>query len=154
MHILILLSALGAGLIAGAFFAFSSFIMAALARLPAAHGIAAMQAINITVINPVFMLAFAGTAAAGIALAVLAFLDWGDPRAWKMLMGGALYVFGVFGLTMAMNVPLNNALAGVDPGSVSGAELWARYLKDWTFWNHVRTVASAAASLVLMLALA
>lgn len=153
MNILIILSALGAGLIAGTFFAFSSFIMAALARLPAANGIEAMQAINITVINPVFMLAFAGTAAAGIALAVLAFLNWGDPRAWKMLLGGGLYVFGVFGLTMAINVPLNNALAAADPASVAGAELWARYLKDWTFWNHVRTLASAAASLLLMLAL-
>jgi len=49
---LTLLSALGSGLIAGAFFAFSTFVMGALGRLPAAHGIAAMQSINVVVINP------------------------------------------------------------------------------------------------------
>ena len=55
-------SALGCGLMAGTFFAFSVFVMSALARLPAPQGIAAMQSINITVINPVFMLVFMGTA--------------------------------------------------------------------------------------------
>ena len=58
-----LLAALGCGLMAGVFFAFSAFVMNALARLPAAAGIAAMQSINITVINPLFMTVFLGTAA-------------------------------------------------------------------------------------------
>ena len=40
---LTLVSALGCGLIAGAFFAFSSFVMKALGRLPPPQGIAAMQ---------------------------------------------------------------------------------------------------------------
>src|SRR5258705_6992637 len=44
-------TALGAGLVAGVFFAFSSFVMAALARLPPAQAIAAMQSINVTVVN-------------------------------------------------------------------------------------------------------
>ncbi|WP_010496926.1 hypothetical protein [Paenibacillus elgii] len=47
-------SALGSGLIAGLFFAFSTFVMSALARLPAEQGIAAMQSINVTVLNPLF----------------------------------------------------------------------------------------------------
>jgi uncharacterized membrane protein len=48
---LTLFSALGCGLIGGVFFAFPSFVMNALARLPAAQGIAAMQSINVVVIN-------------------------------------------------------------------------------------------------------
>ena len=62
-----LAGAIGAGLMAGTFFAFSTFIMAALARVPAAEGIRSMQAINITVINPFFMLAFMGTALISLA---------------------------------------------------------------------------------------
>ena len=58
LAVLTLISAVGAGLLAGFFFAFSTCVMKALARLPPAQGIAAMQSINVTVINPVFMMAF------------------------------------------------------------------------------------------------
>jgi uncharacterized membrane protein len=53
---------------------------------------------------------------------------------------------------MALNVPLNNALAAVDPNSGKGAELWARYLADWTAWNHVRAAASLAAAALFTIA--
>lgn len=46
---------IGSALIGGAFFAFSSFVMKALARLPFTEGIATMQSINIVVINPLFL---------------------------------------------------------------------------------------------------
>ncbi len=62
-----------------------------------------------------------------------------------MLAGGVLYVIGMFVCTLAFNVPLNDALAAVDPASVEGASVWARYLADWTLWNHVRTVSSTLA---------
>jgi uncharacterized membrane protein len=60
---LTLLSALGCGSVAGIFFAFSTFVMNARARLPAAQGIIAKQSINVAVINPLFGAAFFGTAA-------------------------------------------------------------------------------------------
>ncbi|GAB4198563.1 MAG: hypothetical protein Fur006_48470 [Coleofasciculaceae cyanobacterium] len=59
--VLKLFAALGCGLVAGVFFAFSTFVMSALARLQAAQGITAMQSINITAINPPFMVALFGT---------------------------------------------------------------------------------------------
>ena len=46
LYIATLATALGCGLIAGAFFAFSSFVMPALKRLPTTEGIAAMQSIT------------------------------------------------------------------------------------------------------------
>lgn len=150
---LTLASALGSGLIAGVFFAFSTFVMAALARLPPAQGIAAMQSINVVVINPWFMAAFLGTAATCIVLSASALLMWRDPGAATLLAGGALYLVGAIGVTMAFNVPLNDALAAVDPASAEGAALWTRYLAEWTAWNHVRTAAPllAAASFILAL---
>jgi len=60
---LTLLGALGAGLVAGIFFAFSAFVMTALGRLPAPKGIAAMQSINVAVLNPAFFSVFFGTGA-------------------------------------------------------------------------------------------
>ncbi|NJP11062.1 MAG: DUF1772 domain-containing protein [Leptolyngbyaceae cyanobacterium RU_5_1] len=47
---------------------------------------------------------------------------------------------------IAFNVPLNDALAVVKSNSTEGAALWANYLKNWTFWNHVRTIASLVAA--------
>nr|WP_298682502.1 anthrone oxygenase family protein [uncultured Dongia sp.] len=136
------IAALGAGLIAGAFFAFSNFVMRALGRLPAPHGIAAMQSIDIVVINPVFLGVFMGTAGVGALLAVLACLSWTTPGSAYLLAAGALYIVGTFLVTMIRNVPLNNELAAVAPDSSEGAALWTRYLSDWVFWNHVRTVAA------------
>lgn len=65
---LTLLAALGCATMAGVFFAFSAFVMKALARLPAAQGVAAMQAINLAAVTPTFMMALFGTAVACGAL--------------------------------------------------------------------------------------
>jgi uncharacterized membrane protein len=146
-------SALGCGLIAGAFFAFSSFVMKALARLQPPQGIAAMQSINTAVINPWFLGVFVGTAAACVVLAVLSIVRWNQPCAAYLLAGSLLYLIGTFLVTMALNVPLNDALAAVEPSSAEGASLWARYLSDWTLWNHVRTIAALAATASFILAL-
>jgi uncharacterized membrane protein len=148
-----LVAALGCGLIAGVFFAFSAFVMKALARLPAAQGIAAMQSINVAVITPWFLSVFLGTAAACIGLAIAALSNWQEPGAACLLTGSLLYVVGTFGVTMACNVPLNDALAAVDASSDDGAKVWRRYVSRWTAWNHVRTLAAFAATLLLTTAL-
>jgi uncharacterized membrane protein len=150
---LTLAAALGSGLIAGVFFAFSSFVMKALARIPAAHGIAAMQQINVTVINPWFMAVFVGTALVGLILAVLALVGWHRPGGAWLVAGALLYVVGTFGVTMVFNVPRNDALAAVDPASAGGGAVWAGYVPGWTVWNTVRTVASLAAAAAFILAL-
>jgi uncharacterized membrane protein len=56
------ISALSCGLAAGIFYAFSALVMKALARIPAPQGIAAMQSVNLSVINPWFLTAFFGPA--------------------------------------------------------------------------------------------
>jgi uncharacterized membrane protein len=150
---LTLISALGCGSIAGVFFAFSSFVMNALARLPAAQGIAAMQSINVVVINPLFLAAFLGTASACVLLVVSSLLRWREPGAAYLLAGGLLYFVGAFLATILFNAPRNNALAAVDPASAEGAGLWTNYLSGWTAWNHVRTAASLAAAALLTIAL-
>jgi uncharacterized membrane protein len=148
-----LFAALGCGVIAGAFFAFSAFVMRALARLPARQGIAAMQAINVAAITPAFMVALFGTALACGALIVSSFLVWGEPFAGYLLAGGALYLLGVIGPTGVYHVPRNEALAEIEPSSVGAEEHWSRYLRGWTTWNHLRFAAALGASAMLIIAL-
>ena len=149
---LALLAALGCGLIAGAFFAFSTFVMRALGRLPPASGIAAMQSINVAVINPWFLGTFVGTAAASLVLVVASLRHWPDPRAAYWLAGGLLYLVGTFLVTGRFNVPRNDALAAVAPASPEAAAVWTSYLASWTAWNHVRTVAALAAAAAFTIA--
>lgn len=144
--ILAFVSALGSGLVAGAFYAFSTFVMAALGRLPAPQGIAAMQSINVTVINPWFMSALFGTALACLATIVAALADWDGSYGPYLVAGAALYVLGTTGVTMAFNVPRNNALEKAEATAPDAATLWTRYLTEWTAWNTVRTAAALIAS--------
>ena len=150
---LTLITALGCGLVAGMLFVFSSSVMKALDRLPPAQGIAAMQSINVVVINPWFMGAFFGTAAACVLVLVFSLLTWNEAEAVYLLSGGLVYLIGTILVTMAFNVPRNDALAAVDPQSADGANLWAGYVPSWTAWNHLRTATALAAAVLLILAL-
>ena len=146
-----LAAALGAALISGVFFAFSSFVMGALRRLDERHGIAAMQSINVVVINASFLGTFFGTAALAVVTVAGA---WGEPGVGLRIAGAVLYVVGTVGVTIVGNVPLNDRLAGVSVGTVEAGALWQRYLVAWTRFNHVRTAAAAAAAVCFILALA
>lgn len=152
--VLTLLGVLGCGLVAGVFYGFSTFVMRALAELPPAQGVAAMKSINVVVLRPAFMLAFIGSALLCAVLAVVTFVLWPDEGTVELLLGSALYLFGCFGVTIAANVPRNDALAKMDPGSQEAAAYWPTYVREWTVWNHVRTFAAAAASISYVLALA
>jgi uncharacterized membrane protein len=143
-------AALGSALMAGLYFAFSIAVMGALGRIATASGMAAMQSINVVILNPWFLLAFAGTAAVCAVLAVMALLRWSEPGAALLIIACALHLIGNIAVTMVFNVPLNNALAAADPASAGGAALWSRYLSTWTAWNHVRTL-SCLASLALLI---
>ena len=141
--------AIGCGVVGGVFFAFSTFVMPALARLPGAQGIAAMQSINVAAITPAFMLAIFGTGAGCAYLAVVSALDLSEPSAMARLLGSLLYLAGNVVVTMLCNVPRNNTLAAVEPHSDDGARVWKDYLVTWTWWNHVRTLTAIGAAAAL-----
>ncbi|WP_448952767.1 anthrone oxygenase family protein [Labrys neptuniae] len=151
LYVTTFIAAVGSGLVAGIFFAFSNFVMPALARVAPASGISVMQAINITVINPGFMLVFMGTAVLCLGLALGSWFWLGDWTGKVLLAASLIYLVGSIGVTMALNVPLNDAIAAVQPETAQAAEFWQRFLTDWTFWNSVRTAASALAMIMFTL---
>ena len=147
------LALLGSALIGGVFFAFSSFIMKALARVPSSEGIAVMQSINVVVVNPSFIGAFMGTALLSIAVIVLVLMNGIHPATMFFIGGAVLYFVGTFLVTLLGNVPLNNQLAAASVTDPDAAALWMHYLDRWTMWNHVRTAAAIVASLLFTLGL-
>lgn len=146
-------AALGSGLIGGIFFAFSTFIMASFATLPGEGGIAAMNAINRVILRSWFMPVFIGVAILSVILVVLAIRQWNPVSGSLIITGAALYIVATFISTVVFNVPLNDKLATFQGNEPAALEFWATYLRDWTFWNHVRTIAPLAASVAFMAAL-
>jgi uncharacterized membrane protein len=153
IRVLILLSAVGCGLVGGIFFAFSTFVMKALDRLPSMQGISAMQSINVVVINPMFLSVFFGTAVLCAILSIFSLLRWYAHSGGYLIFGSLFYLLGTILVTMVCNVPRNNMLATVDPASDEGNRVWRDYVKMWTKWNHVRTVAALMAAVLLSIEL-
>jgi uncharacterized membrane protein len=150
MMIITVAGVLASALTGGVFFAFSVFVMRALASMPPAQGIMAMQRINITVIHPLFLGVFLGAAP---LLAVAAYLAWNSPQSYAWLLSAFfVYLLGSVFVTLAFNVPRNNRLATLDADAPDAAAYWPVYLREWLFWNHVRCVASVVAAVLAMVA--
>lgn len=139
MRTLHLVAGTGCAVVGGVFFAFSTFVVPALRRLPGAEAGRAMRSINAAAVRPVFMLALFGTAAACAALGV-AGARRGDAR---LLAGCAGYLVGVVGVTLAANVPLNERLDRRQVAFEDFAVAWSR-------WNHVRTLSGTGAAVLLL----
>jgi len=147
---MLFVSALSSGITGGVLFAFSNFVMKALARLPLAQGTAAMQAINVRDQSAIH----GGFLRTGSALSCH---DRGEfvrtPTKALIILASMIYLFGCLGVTIVFNVPMNDSLAMVKPYSFEAAALWPRYLASWTTWNHVRTVAAILAAVAFTLTL-
>ena len=151
---LTVVAAVGCGLVAGIFFAFSTFVMKALARIPAEAGIAAMQTINVTVLGPWFLGTFFGSGIICAVVLIHTLFQTDTDFAAYLVAGSLLYLIGTLLVTIVFNVPKNKRLAVLLPSDEGAEREWRDYVSRWTFWNHVRTAASAAATLFFCLALA
>jgi uncharacterized membrane protein len=142
----------GSGLAAGVFFAFSTFVMTALERLPDRQGLRAMQEINDAAPTPWFVVPWLGTAAVCVALVEISLRRRSEASAPYVVAGSALYLVGTI-VTFAYHIPMNDDLALVDPNSAGAASAWNDYQTAWTAWSHVRTLAFLAAAILFAVAL-
>jgi uncharacterized membrane protein len=141
-------------IVGGVFLAFSDFLMRSLARTGGVGGILAMQAINREVFRWIFMTLFIGMAPVSLCVAGFGAVILGGLPGVLMLVAGLSYFFGCFCVTVFFNVPMNEALAGMDAESEAAQAYWREtYLPRWTFWNSVRTVGSVLPAALLLLAL-
>ena len=149
-EILLAAGALGCGLMAGVYFAFSAFIMAALDRIGKAHAVAAMNAINFGIVRSAFMPLFAGTTLISLALGAASLTSRPEPGGAAVVAGAVIYFGGMFVVTMVCNVPLNDALSHAGDQTDATKAAWSGYKTRWTRWNHVRTAASAIAAALFL----
>ena len=140
--VILWIAALRSGLMAGVYFTFSGFVMKAFGKIESSKGIAAMNAINETILRSLFMPVFFGSSIVSVLLIIVALAQWGNADSVYMLIAGLVYFVGMFLCTVIFNVPLNNSLAELNENSSNVQQVWSHYLKAWTQRNHLRTVSS------------
>ena len=151
-RLLTLLGLITTGSMAGLFYAYQYSVMIALDQVAARTAVPVMQKINEVILNPVFFAGFIGTLAVLPLAAIACWLAGFTAAALWLVAAVLFYGIGTFGITMALNVPLNDALAKV-PESADLAAEWARFAPDWNRWNLIRTLGAFAALLCTGLAL-
>ena len=152
--ILIQLSILAYALVAGVFLAFSDFIMRSLSLTGGTGGVEAMQVINREVFRWVFMALFLGMAAMSLVIVGYGATNLAHPSGGLILVAGLVYLSGCFVVTVFFNVPMNEALAGMNLSDDATHAYWTgTYLPRWTFWNTVRTLACGASAALLLFGL-
>ncbi|KPA21696.1 hypothetical protein shim_24030 [Shimia sp. SK013] len=141
-------------LIGGVFLAFSDFIMRSLAYTGGVGGIEAMQVINREVFRWIFMALFLGMAAVSVFVVIYSVTNLAGGPGTLILIGAAVYLLGCFAVTVFFNVPMNEALAGMDLTSDTTKDYWTNtYLPRWTMWNTIRTVACAVSAAQVLIGL-
>jgi len=141
-------------LVGGVFLAFSDFIMRSLSLTSGTGGVEAMQVINREVFRWVFMALFLGMAAISLVIAAYGGLLVGGGPGKLIMLAGLVYVVGCFGVTVFFNVPMNEALAGMDLSSEATQDYWTNtYLPRWTVWNTVQTLACGLSAALLLVGL-
>ena len=154
IFILLQFSILAYALVGGVFLAFSDFIMRSLAHTSGIGGVDAMQVINREVFRWVFMALFIGMAPVSLAIAGYGWFAVGHGPGTMFMLAGLTYVVGCFCVTVFFNVPMNEALAGMDASSSVARDYWTgTYLPRWTFWNSVRTFACTLSAALLLFGL-
>lgn len=138
-HVFFVLALLCTALSAGLFYAFSTIVMPGLDLGGAASAIHAMQGMNAVVRNPIFAAVFFGALVLPL-LAALGARSAGHRGAARLAFLAALiHAAAVIGVTLQVNVPLNETLATVAANDPSAANFWKDFAVPWTTWNHVRT---------------
>jgi uncharacterized membrane protein len=149
LFVIAVIGAVACGLTAGLLFAFSNFVMRALLQQPPESGMRTMQAVNSLIQNPVFFVLFFGAALSTLFLAATSALHLSRTGSTLLLLGSLLYLVGTFAVTVAFNVPLNNSLSAYSAVAFDAAQFWQNYVAQWLKWNHIRTITSVSATVLL-----
>ena len=154
----LVLAAFLCSLVAGFLFAFAVVAMPGLQHLNDREFIRAFQGIDRVIQDnqPIFMFVWVGSVAALIAAAVLGLGHVDGSGRLLLLFAVLVYLLGVQGPTMAVNVPLNNRLQALDVDTLDEkAQRAARadFEPRWNRWNGIRTVLSSLTAALLMILL-
>jgi uncharacterized membrane protein len=158
IHVAMVVSALLCSLVAGFLFAFAVVIMPGIKSLDDGAFVRAFQVIDgvIQKGQPLFILVWVGSALSLLATAVLGIWSLSGANRALLIAAAVVYLGCVQLPTAVINIPLNNAVQRLDPGSMDAAartRARADFEARWNRWNVFRTVGAAVATTMLLIVL-
>ena len=157
-HLVLIVAAFLCTLVAGFLFAFAIVIMPGIRDLSDKDYLRAFQVMDrvIQQNQPLFILVWMGSAVAVVAVAGISLWQFDLVGQGLTISAAAIYILGVQGPTMTINIPLNNQVQRMDLEETDAAllqEMRAKYETTWVGWNTNRTIVSSVVSLLLLVAL-
>lgn len=152
--LVLIITAVLTALIGGLFYAYSCSVVLGLGKLSDTEYLNAMQNINREILNPVFFMSFMGTV---VLLPLSTFLLRGQQPVFifLLLLATLAYLIGVFGVTVAGNVPMNDTLDKFDISNSTAEairQMRENFENRWNFLNNIRTVFSVITILFVVCA--
>ncbi len=151
--VLLALAIISNGLYAGFMLTFRTAVMPALAQLTDSQFLAAMRRINEVVPRPLFLLTFAAIIVFPALAIAFPVDDRSDPQLWLLVVGLVCAVINHL-ITIAGNIPLNNALAAAEKATPAApdTEVRAAFEPRWNGLHLVRTLFTIAAFALMVVA--
>ena len=145
-------------LVAGFLFAFAVVIMPGIRSLDDSGFIRAFQVIDRVIQNnqPLFIFVWVGSVLSLVGAAVLGLWALSGADRLLVIVAALVYILCVQLPTVTINIPLNNELKKLDPGTMN--ETTRKRARDdfeprWNRWNAIRAACASVVSLLLMLLL-
>jgi uncharacterized membrane protein len=135
------------GVMAGVFQLYAYAIMPGLRRTDDRTFVAAFQAIDTAIINPLFLANFLG-ALVFTGLAAVLHIGEGERSVLPWTAAALVLYLAIFVITLAINVPLNDGIkAAGDPDNIADLAATRTRFNEakWVRWNLGRAVISTAA---------
>jgi uncharacterized membrane protein len=153
--IIIVITTVFSGLMAGLFYAWSISVTPGLAKIDDATYLRAFQSMNRAILNPLFFVVFFGLVILLPVLSYFSFQTSISNQYWYVLAATILYFIGIMAVTIGGNIPLNNALEALQIESMTTEqmdEFRKSFENKWNRLNLIRAITSFLTFLLLVIA--
>ncbi|MEE9337584.1 MAG: anthrone oxygenase family protein [Methylococcaceae bacterium] len=152
--ITLFLATMTTGLMAGIFFTWTNAVTPGIGKLKDLEYLSALQSMNRVILNPIFYIVFICPILALPLATVLNYNSASSLVFTLLLIASAIYLLGVFIITVAGNIPLNRVLdkTNLDNFNLEDAENLRNEIETkWNNFNLIRTITSSTSFILLIL---
>ena len=156
LDVSLILSILSCTLVTGFMLTYAVVVMPGLSKLDDKEFIRAFQVTDGEIQNnqPLLILTWLGSIVSVSGAILSSIISVRLPKAWLIIFVGAVYLFGVQGITILVHLPLNNRIQKMNINKMNYqtlSEERKKFETKWNYFNNIRTGIAFSVSLILLL---
>ena len=145
-------------LVSGFIFTYAIVVMPGLSNLSNKEFIRAFQVTDAVIQNnqPIFMFTWIGSIVSLLITILTSVVGFELSETWLVVLFSVIYLFGVHGITIAIQIPLNNHIQKVEIEELNDEAITderVKFERKWNYFNNIRTSISISVSLLLLIQL-